>query len=675
MIEQRVIDDIRIHWREVVNDITGPAKKKVNGTESYICPICGHGRGGDGLTFNPQSGDRNGLKCFGCGFSGDVIDLYMAITGTDFTAAAETLAEKLNVDRARRSTAQARQTVPQTREKTKEVSQHRSNEKTAETVDFTDYYEQCEQRLTEPAATRYLKARGISQETAALFSIGFDPQSDPANAPGAISDTEKRHPEPRIIIPCTKDFYIARAIQKDAAYKSPNPKGSRTQLFNGDAVRSAGAVIVTEGIFDALAVIECGHNAIALNGIGNGRLLLDTLKHEEAEPRFIICFDNDKDPKTAASTKKSAAKLNSDLQAAGYASIVYNIAGKYKDANEALQADRNALEEALQAALKELNRDDIDDFLDRIRSEAYRPHETGLPFLDRLLSGGIVNQSLMILAAAPATGKTTLAQQIAETLARNKRPVTFINFEMSREQLLAKAISADLKRTGYNKTALQVLQGYEWTPQDKARITAVIKAYRKTKLPYIRYNPEGATSDLKALQEYLTAEGEEATRKGRQAPAVIIDYLHLITAAERIDTAELIKRAITTLKGYAVKYNTFVIAISATSRSSSKGRLTLASGRDSSNIEYTADYQLTLNYEAIDSGKLSDTELEEELQRQQGQPRREMILRLTKSRFTEPGKSEKVHFDAAHNTFYGVCENEHAELQRELLLDKDIPVI
>ena len=50
-----------------------PAKKQ--GT--YICPLCGNGSGssGDGMTVDPK-GDRTHLKCFKCGFYGDLIELY-----------------------------------------------------------------------------------------------------------------------------------------------------------------------------------------------------------------------------------------------------------------------------------------------------------------------------------------------------------------------------------------------------------------------------------------------------------------------------------------------------------------------------------------------------------------------------------------------------------------------
>ena len=54
------------------------AKRKVNGKDTYICPFCGHGKGGDGLQIVPaeKGGDGTQLHCFNCGFHGDIIDLY-----------------------------------------------------------------------------------------------------------------------------------------------------------------------------------------------------------------------------------------------------------------------------------------------------------------------------------------------------------------------------------------------------------------------------------------------------------------------------------------------------------------------------------------------------------------------------------------------------------------------
>ena len=54
-----------------------PAKKRIAGKPTYICPICGNGTGkdGDGMSIDPH-GDGTQLKCFKCGFYGDIVDLY-----------------------------------------------------------------------------------------------------------------------------------------------------------------------------------------------------------------------------------------------------------------------------------------------------------------------------------------------------------------------------------------------------------------------------------------------------------------------------------------------------------------------------------------------------------------------------------------------------------------------
>ena len=89
MERTRAIQEVRARGLEVLAMITPQAKNRVNGKTSYICPIpgCGHGTNGDGLTENPQSKDGHGLKCFGCGFAGDIIDLIMQTDGKDFNAA------------------------------------------------------------------------------------------------------------------------------------------------------------------------------------------------------------------------------------------------------------------------------------------------------------------------------------------------------------------------------------------------------------------------------------------------------------------------------------------------------------------------------------------------------------------------------------------------------------
>lgn len=87
----------------------------------------------------------------------------------------------------------------------------------------------------------------------------------------------------------------------------------------------------------------------------------------------------------------------------------------------------------------------------------------------------------------------------------------------------------------------------------------------------------------------------------------------------------------------------------ATNRNSStNGKITLESGRDSSNIEYTADYQLSLNYYDIDQGKVNPTDVEK-ISALQQMPERQMIIRMLKGRLVDkPGKSSNLWFNARH---------------------------
>lgn len=622
---------------------------------SYCCPSCGSGTHGNGSTGAVKFyEDTNTWYCHACNVGGDVIDAYRLREGTDYNTALTELAARAGIiidgttERPQSDYKRADDRRPQKSEKSPQ------NEKQRPAADFTAYYQACRAMLTDPAAVSYLQARGISTATAAACGIGYDPAADPAAAPGATTDAGKQHPAPRIIAPCTKDFYIARATDPNTPgqFKAINPAGSHAQLFNAAAIYSSDVVFITEGVFDALSFIEAGAAAIALNSKANGKLLLQLLQERPAQTSFIICPDNDSDEKTAADTMRRADELNTALQAMEYKSIVYNVAGFYHDANDALQNDRPNFERAMRAAVEELRRDDLTDFLEKIQTEAYKPYKTGLRFFDELLGGGIVQQSLLLLLAAPATGKTTLAQQIAETMAKERKPVLYLNFEMSREQMLAKAISAELKRRGVKMSAADVLQGYSWTEQERAAITKAAQEYRAESYPYIKYKSTADVSnEINSLLAYLTATGEKAKAAGQPAPAVVVDYLHLIRGDGKQDMQELIKQAVTGLKEYAVNYNTFVIGIVAINRSSMKGgKITLGSGRDSSNLEYTADYQISLNYTAIDNGTVDpdDVPAVAELQALHKRP---MILRVLKNRLGQPGKYSHVLFDAEHNLF------------------------
>ena len=299
----------------------------------------------------------------------------------------------------------------------------------------------------------------------------------------------------------------------------------------------------------------------------------------------------------------------------------------------------------------------MDNFIEKVQTEAYRPLKTGTEFFDRLLGGGPIRQTLILLLAPPGTGKSALCQQIGEGIAASGSPVVYLNYEMSTEQMLARGISGQITRktTDGKYTALDILRGYRWTPEDREAILSEAEAYKKNILPNLQFMPSDLERDAESLQEYLNGILKTAEAAGQPAPVLIVDYLHLILAptGRRIDPQELIKSVVMMLKKYALRGNTFVIAISATNRESNKsGSVNENSGRDSSGIEYTGDVVLTLNYYKSDNAAKNGG-TPPDISELQQDPWRQMVLRINKSRFTTSGKTEHVYYYARGSSFYG----------------------
>ena len=311
----------------------------------------------------------------------------------------------------------------------------------------------------------------------------------------------------------------------------------------------------------------------------------------------------------------------------------------------------------------------FDDFIGKVKTEAYKPLQTGMQSFDRLLGGGIQRQALVILSAAPGTGKTTLVQQIFETMAAHGTDVIFLNLEMSREQLLARSLSRIIHRNGGSITASGILKGYAWTDEMRRYIEPAAAKYRAQIAPHMHYNPEGCGTMLSSIVDTLNRAAETAKAAGKPAPVVVLDYLHLVTMEHREDQQEIIKKTVAALKQYAIENDTFVLAISANNRAAtSTGTVTLESGRDSSALEYTADIQLSLNYRALhekseityktadgrtvtEKASANNPDHMEALQREKP---RKMMVQVLKNRMTEPGGKLYLHFDAANSEFIPV---------------------
>lgn len=144
------------------------------------------------------------------------------------------------------------------------------------------------------------------------------------------------------------------------------------------------------------------------------------------------------------------------------------------------------------------------------------PRATCVRDLDKLLDGGMRPDQLIVLAARPAMGKSSLAQQLALNAARrSNRTVLFFSLEMPRRELVLRALSAEAD------VDVEKLRDPKRLDEDEfARMSSA--GSRLYSLPII-YNDakEISLTDIRAIVlQHLARHGE--------LELVVIDYLQLM---------------------------------------------------------------------------------------------------------------------------------------------------
>lgn len=332
-------------------------------------------------------------------------------------------------------------------------------------------------------------------------------------------------------------------------------------------------------------------------------------------------------------------------------------------AQEGAQSAQEAQEKPIKQPRSGIEK--FDDFLKKIVTTAYQPIPTGMTAFDRMMGGGMPRQALIILQAAPGTGKTAICQQLTEIMAENGREVVYINMEMSAEQLMSRSLSRLVYSEGHRMSSAEILHGYAWNDEQREWMRTAANAYRREIAPNLTYNPDGVTSTLDSIIGGLTRAGEAAKAAGKPAPVAVVDYIHLITSERRAEPSEIIKEAVFALKRYAIAYDTFVLAISASNRSANKGgALALDAGRDSSALEYTADLALSLNYEDVHTGEVSPTD-PDAMDRIQNETPRRMLMQVLKNRMGAAGSKLYLHFYPAFSLFRAYDQKSGMEIVDE----------
>ena len=212
---------------------------------------------------------------------------------------------------------------------------------------------------------------------------------------------------------------------------------------------------------------------------------------------------------------------------------------------------------------------------------------TGLHDLDRKING--LNKSdLLLIAARPGMGKTSLALNVALNVAKSTdKTVAFFSLEMSREQLATRLLSNE------SFVDNQKLTTGKLDEEDWGKLSLASSALSQTDIR-VDDNPAITVAEMNAKCRRLDNLG-----------LVVIDYLQLMTAAapgksgeNRVTVVSEISRA---LKIMAKELNVPVICLSQLSRaneSRTDKRPMLSDLRESGAIEQDADIVLFLYRDA-----------------------------------------------------------------------------
>ncbi len=221
---------------------------------------------------------------------------------------------------------------------------------------------------------------------------------------------------------------------------------------------------------------------------------------------------------------------------------------------------------------------------------ALRGLATGFRDLDSTLSG-LQKSDLVILAARPSVGKTTLALDIARMAAiNNDKSVLIFSLEMSSQQLVDRMLSAQSRVNAWN-----LRTGHLSSDRDFSQLRDSLDKLAKAKI-YIDDQPGNSIVRMKALARRLKVE------KGLDL--IVVDYLQLMTTSKNYDSmVNQVTEISRSLKSLAKELDVPVLALSQLSRAveSRGGRPRLSDLRDSGSIEQDADVVMFIHRE--DKGK------------------------------------------------------------------------
>jgi replicative DNA helicase len=211
---------------------------------------------------------------------------------------------------------------------------------------------------------------------------------------------------------------------------------------------------------------------------------------------------------------------------------------------------------------------------------------SGFKDLDHKLSG-FQPSDLIILAARPSVGKTSLALDFARNAAvKYGIPTAIFSLEMSKEQLVDRMLSAQSQVDGWKLRTAKLSLDEEFQ-----RLQQGMHELMKAPI-YVDDKAANSILNMRSTLRRLNSD--------KPIGLIIVDYLQLMSTSKNYDNmVNQVTEISRSLKGLAKEFNAPVIALSQLSRAveSRGGRPRLSDLRDSGSIEQDADVVMFIHRE------------------------------------------------------------------------------
>ncbi|WP_062464932.1 replicative DNA helicase [Demequina soli] len=211
---------------------------------------------------------------------------------------------------------------------------------------------------------------------------------------------------------------------------------------------------------------------------------------------------------------------------------------------------------------------------------------TGFRELDDL-TGGLQAGQMIVIAARPAIGKSTLGLDIARSCAiHHKKAAVIFSLEMSREEIAKRMLSAEAG------VKLSKLTKGPMGPNDWERLAQTAASVANAPL-YIDDSPNMSLMEIRAKCRRL--------KQQHDLQLVVLDYLQLMTSGRRVESRQQeVSEFSRALKLLAKEIEVPVIAISQLNRGPEQRgdkKPMLSDMRESGSIEQDADIVILLHRE------------------------------------------------------------------------------